>query len=401
MFRRCVFRTTLMMGLALGILFAGEEKKTSEWTCSMLPAEHRTITDPKTGYPLRFLTTNAAVDRAFYFTHNAFLPDGSMIVFSSNRSGRAEYLGYLTATGELARFLPSNAVHAGLAVVSKHANIIYVVRDREVCEWRVLIDLEAKQQVKIRERRIGVVPAELSLKEALTENANGALLSLSANLANGQSAIATMDIQTGQVKTVLTTDLRTSHVQFSHNRPDLIMFAGTAGADDESQRMWLVDLSGRGAWKLHEQKPGELVTHECWWVGDLVTFCGGFEKDGFKVESHVKIVDINSHEVRIIGAGSYWPQGTDSEVAELNWWHASGDPYGRWVAGDNWHGGIAIFDARTTEKHLLTTGHRKYGKGTHPEVGWDTKGRYVIFGSEYFGNPDVCIAEIPKEWNKP
>ncbi|OPZ63925.1 MAG: hypothetical protein BWY83_03300 [bacterium ADurb.Bin478] len=142
------------------------------------------------------------------------------------------------------------------------------------------------------------------------------------------------------------------------------------------------------------------MTHECWWVGNLVTFCGGFEKDGFKVESHVKIVDINSHEVRIIGAGSYWPQGTDSQVAELNWWHASGDPYGRWVAGDNWHGGIALFDAKTTQKHLLTTGHRTYGRGTHPEVGWDTRGRFVIFGSEYLGNPDVCIVEIPKEWQQ-
>ncbi|HPN33025.1 MAG TPA: hypothetical protein PK843_00805 [bacterium] len=401
MFRCRCFQTILTTALAIGALFAGEEKKTSEWTGTILPAEHRTITDPKTGHPIRFLTTNAAVDRAFYFTHNAFLPDGSMIVVSSNRFGRSEYLGYLTATGELARFLPANAVPAGLAVVSKHANILYVVRDREVCEWRILIDSEATHSVKIRERIIGAVPPGWSLKEALTESADGSLLSLSAKLAEGKSGIAAMDIQTGAVRTVLETDLSTSHVQFSHNRPDLLMFAGTAGADHESQRMWLVDFSGRGAWKLHEQKPGELVTHECWWVGDLVTFCGGFAHEGFKVESHLKIVDINTQQVRILGAGCYWPQGTDSEVAELNWWHASGDPYGRWVAADNWHGGVAIFNARTTEKHLLTTGHRTYGRGTHPEVGWDTKGRYVIFGSEYFGNPDVCIAEIPKEWNNP
>ncbi len=391
----------LLLVLFSGVLSAAkEEPGSSVWNCRIYPCEHKIVTDPVTGYPLRFITTAGATDRAFYFTHNSFLPDGSMIVFSSDRSGRSEYFGYLTATGELAQLLPPGATNAGLAIVSRHTNSVYVVREREVVEWQVLIDLAAKNKVRIRQRRIGTVPAELSLKEALTENADGALLSLSANLANGQSAIATMDIQTGQVKTILTTDIRTSHVQFSHNRPDLVMFAGSGGHDSDGQRLWLVDFSGKGAWKLHPQQPGELVTHECWWVGNLVTFCGGFEKDGFKVESHVKIVDINSHEVRIIGAGSYWPQGTDSQVAELNWWHASGDPYGRWVAGDNWHGGIALFDAKTTQKHLLTTGHRTYGRGTHPEVGWDTRGRFVIFGSEYLGNPDVCIVEIPKEWQQ-
>lgn len=379
-------------------LTAKEDPSRAEWNCRIYPSEHKVVTDPVTGYPMRFITTAPGVDRAFYFTHNSFLPDGSMIVFSSDRTGRSEYFGYLTATGELAQLLPADASNAGLAIVSRHGNSVYVVRERDVYEWQVFIDLQAKSKVRIRQRRIGAVPAELSLKEALTENADGTLLSLSANAANNQSAIAVMDIQSGQVKTILTTDIRTSHVQFSHSRPDLIMFAGSGGHDSDGQRLWLVDFSGKGAWKLHPQQPGELVTHECWWVGDLVTFCGGFEKDGFKVESHVKIVDINSHQVRIIGAGSYWSQGTDSEVAELNWWHASGDPYGRWVAGDNWHGDIAIFDAKTTQKHLLTTGHRTYGHGTHPEVGWDTRGRFVIFGSEYLGNPDVCVVEIPKEW---
>jgi len=395
-----VYFVLFLFYLSSSLLAAKEEPNRAEWNCRILPSEHKVVKDPVTGHPLRFITTASGTDRAFYFTHNSFLPDGSMIVFSSDRTGRSEYFGYLTATGELVQLLPPNAANAGLAIVSRHANCLYVVREREVYEWQVFIDLEAKNKVKIRQRRIAAVPAEFSLKEALTENADGTLLSLSANKVDGKSVIAAMEVQTGAVRMMLETDIRTSHVQFSHTRPDLVLFAGSGGHDDEYQRMWLVDFSGKGAWKLHAQKPGELVTHECWWVNNLVTFCGGFEKDGFKVESHLKIVDINTQEVRIIGAGSYWPQGNDNQVAELNWWHASGDPYGRWIAADNWHGGIAIFDAKTTEKHLLTTGHRTYGRGTHPEVGWDTKGRFVIFGSEYFGNPDVCIAEIPKEWTK-
>ena len=174
------------------------------------------------------------------------------------------------------------------------------------------------------------------------------------------------------------------------------MFFSSGGHDSDDQHLWWW-IFRQGRRKLHPQQPE--AGARCWWVGNPGYLLAAL-KDGFKVESHVKIVDINSHEVRIIGAGSYWPQGTDSQVAELNWWHASGDPYGRWVAGDNWHGGIALFDAKTTQKHLLTTGHRTYGRGTHPEVGWDTRGRFVIFGSEYLGNPDVCIVEIPKEWQQ-
>ncbi len=382
------------------LLWAKEERKPSEWSCPIYPPEHKVITDSVTGNQVRFITTAPGSDRAFYFTHNAWLPDGSLIVFSTDRTGRSEYFGYLTATGELARLVPAGSANAGSAVVSRRGNYVYVIRDRSVYAWLVLVDAAGKNKVRIRERKIGDVPESLTVKEALTENADGAYLSLSANGKNGKNVIAAMEIETGAVKTLLETDIPTSHVQFSHTRPDLIMFAGDGAGDRNAQRMWLVDFSGKGAWKLHHQIPGELVTHECWWVNDLVTFCGGYLKDGYKVESHVKVVNIYTQETRIIGAGSYWPEGTTSEVAELNWWHACGDPIGRWVAADNWHGGIAIFDAQTTRMRLLTTGHRTYGHGTHPEVGWDTQGKAVIFGSEYFGNPDVCIAEIPEEWTK-
>ncbi len=48
-------------------------------------------------------------------------------------------------------------------------------------------------------------------------------------------------------------------------------------------------------------------------------------------------------------------------TAKRNWWHASGSPDGRWVAADNWHGDIMLFDGKTSRPQLLTTGHRTYG----------------------------------------
>ena len=57
-----------------------------------------------------------------------------------------------------------------------------------------------------------------------------------------------------------------------------------------------------------------------------------------------------------------------------------------------------LFEGKTTRPHLLTSGHRTYGGGEHPHVGWDRKGEKVVFASHMLGNLDVCVATIPKTW---
>ena len=74
--------------------------------------------------------------------------------------------------------------------------------------------------------------------------------------------------------------------------------------------------------------PGELVTHECWWVNDQITFIGGHRKE----EGHVKVLDLKTNEIRIVGAGAWLENIEARDLAKVNWWHASGSPDGRWVA---------------------------------------------------------------------
>ncbi|MCC6489202.1 MAG: hypothetical protein IT364_17005, partial [Candidatus Hydrogenedentes bacterium] len=69
-----------------------------------------------------------------------------------------------------------------------------------------------------------------------------------------------------------------------------------------------------------------------------------------------------------------------------------------WVVADNWHGDITVFEAKTTRPHIVTSGHRTYGSGDHPHVGWDRLSKQVIFASHMQGNPDVCVATIPEAW---
>ena len=131
---------------------------------------------------------------------------------------------------------------------------------------------------------------------------------------------------------------------------------------------------------------GELVTHESWWVNDQILFCGGKSPKPAEL-SHVKLLNIYTGEVRIAGAGAWWPEATASEAAKLNWWHVAGSGNGSWIATDNWHGDVMLFEGKTTRPHLLASGHRTYGKGEHPHVGWDRKGEKVVFGSHLLGQP--------------
>ena len=131
-----------------------------------------------------------------------------------------------------------------------------------------------------------------------TQSAEGKYLSAGLNYAGSdKQEIVSIDIHSGEIKT-LYTGKSISHVQFNKYNKNLLRFS------NHPQRMWYIDIREPGvARKLHLQEPGELVTHEDWWVNDQMTFCGAYRKE----ESHLKIIDLATQTTRIIGAGSWWP----------------------------------------------------------------------------------------------
>lgn len=386
---------------------ASSEKVGRSWECTVLPAERETTVDKITGVTVVFVTTHESADRNLYFHERSWLPDGSMLMFVSERTGRAEPFGYVEATGELVQLGQAADSPGSGFTVSRYTNNIYLVRDGAVYDWAVELvpgGVGEQTRITVRERRIGVLPRGIRLKSSLNENADGKYLSVGFDRGDDETnEIVAIEKATGKMVTVTRVPWNISHVQFSWTDPEMVMFARSNPGGDrpplrppESRqcRFWFADFSDRPAWPGHWQRPGELVTHECWWVDGLVTFCGAQRDE----ESHVKILDPQTGVVRIVGAGSWWADGTPAELSKRNWWHAAGDPQGKWVAADNWHGDIVLFDARTTEERLMTQGHRTYGSGAHPHVGWAPNGDRVVFASNSKGNADVCIAIIPENW---
>ncbi|MEP0844901.1 MAG: PD40 domain-containing protein [Phycisphaerae bacterium] len=415
------------LGMAMAVTWAVSAPSAwaqeQRWSCRVLPAEHEVLVEPDTGAKVVFATTHPGTDRNLYFHDRSWLSDGSLAVFYSDRGGRQTLYGYAEATGNLVELIPEGQPPAGSVTCSRRGNRIYGVCDGAACAWAVACRFEPELRVEVRRRRIADLPRNGGLTSSLNENADGRLLSVSFVDADapGVYHIAVIEVQTGRITPVARVDFPVSHVQFSWTRPDLLMFArtypqgdrmpqasgpspvagapghvvGTQPAPAPHYRIWLVDLSGKPPWPIYPQVPDELVTHECWWTEERLTFCGGHHVPD---ESHVKVFDLKTGRISIIGAGSWWPAASQRQITRRSWWHAAGSPDGRWVVADNFHGDIVLFDALTTRERPLTTGHRKLGQPHHPHPGWAESSDRVVFTSNRRGNPDLAIAYVPAGW---
>jgi hypothetical protein len=375
----------------------------NSWDCFVLPSESKTIIDRISKAKIVYTTTSPANDRNLYFHDRCWTSDGQLMLFYSDRFNRQEIMGYLKNSGELVRLNQSEDNPAVSAVASFKNNIIYVVRNNQILQWKININSDIKTSVNIDEEKICELPQEINLISGLNENSNGTLLSYGYQVGDGGSyRICVVSLITKKSEIISEVGFPIQNIQFSKHNPNLISFARSYGNDTAPlkstepphARIWLLNTQDKKPRPAFYQQPGELVTHECWWLNNLITFCGGFRPE----ESHVKIFDKTTGTIRIAGAGAWWKQGTPYELSKLNWWHAAGSPDGRWIAADNWHGDIVLFDAKTTQRKVLTEGHRTYGSGAHPHVGWDNEGKSVEFTSNINGNPDVCIGVIPQNW---
>ena len=373
------------------------------WECQILPSERQVVTDKASGAMITFVTTNKSDDRNLYFHDRCWLLDQEVMLFNSDRTGRNEIYGYISDTGELIRFNMDDDPPASNPVASKKGDKFYVVKGYSIYKWDLNLERFPKTRATITEIKICDFPQDAEPIHSLNENADETLICYGYTL-NDQFYIAVAEIATGKTTLIASPDFPIQHIQFSWTQPDLLSFARGYGKDTAPldplepphSRIWFVSVNTRTPVPAFYQKPGELVTHESWWVNDLMLFIGGHRIE----EAHVKVMNSETGDIRIVGAGA-WIEGIEArELSKVNWWHASGSRDGCWVAADNWHGIIAIFDAKTTQMRILTTGHRTYGSGAHPHVGWDLYSKSVEFTSNKLGNPDVCIGELPESWLK-
>lgn len=389
----------MLLGMASALSVAAKPSLSPEYALPVFPREDSFQKDAETDIDLLFLTNAKTRDTHFYFHQRAWLADGSLIFFYSARE-KGGLMAYVVETGELAQIMSASGSRVGAATAAVGRNSLLCASGERVLEIQLAVVVTGSgtnkhAKVTARERSLCSIPRTSGF---LHESCDGRRLAVGQIPADtgGRSGIVVIDAQTGKSERLCDIPEGVSwhgHLQWSMTNPNWLSFAGAP------YRLWVVDTRDRKPWCPYKELPDELVTHESWWMNDQLIFCGGVHPKPTE-DSHVKVMDLRAGTVRVIAAGSWWPGATPKEVAKRNWWHASGSPDGRWIAADNWHGDIMLFEGKTTRPRLLTTNHRTYGGGEHPEVGWDRKGRQVVFGSHKLGGMTVCVATIPAAWQQ-
>lgn len=391
----------MLLAVLLGFLASGAapdppSEAVQNYELLVLPAEHEHVEDEVTGAQLTYLTTDRAQDTNLYFHERSWLSDESIILFTSRRE-QGGLMGYLVETGELIRFATPEGGLGG-ATADAVRPVFYAVRGRTVLELAPHVETSNDPAVRSRATMSARTLCELpeGHRTSLNGNCDGTRLAIGIQgpATNEQPAILMIDVSTGEYEEVCRLPNPPGyggHVQWSRDDRDLLSFAG------RPQRLMVVNIRDRVPRNVYKAVENELVTHESWWVDSQLMFCGGVHPKPTE-DSHVKLLNLDTGVVRIAGAGAWWEGAAPAQISKVNWWHATGSDDGRWIAADNWHGDIMLFEGRTTRPRLLTQGHRTYGKGEHPHVGWDRSGRAVVFASEKHGNADVCVARIPDVW---
>jgi len=413
------------------------------------PSEKKVITDPVTGAKLVFLTSTPAGDSKIYPTHNQWTADGQWIIFRSNRV-RREAMAVHEETGVMVQ-VTEGGYWGMLSVARKSMKLVIMRKPADVEGWGVLevveIDLDALfrdsengtlKPASAYERICGRTPEYLGARadNALDASEEWVWFRVSEKeamkhlpesteieddfgprgMGAGPSGIAGMNLQTGEIKYVVSVPFQAGHVQANPWKPGEIVFCWETGGK-APQRTWIVNSDGSGLRPLYPEASYEWVTHEAVIGKDEVAIailghrdipqlppdpekkdypgmeegwgnCGTREKP-----TGLGIVNLRTREMEIAGQ---IPFGS-------GFWHVHGSSDGRFAAGDDFDRNLWLINRKTSELRLLSAGHKRTARDhVHPTFSPD--GTKIEIQSAMLSENDrsmnICVVHLPPEWLK-
>ena len=430
------------------------------------PSERKVIKDPLTGTMLTFLTSTPNGDAKIYQTHNQWTSDGQWVIFRSNRV-RGEAMAVNEKTGDIVQVTEGG--YTGMLNVARKSMKLYFMRypNRDTTQRRngdtarrpasgpmqiVEVDLaklfeDSKsgtlKPASVYQRVCGTTPTELGAggdmaldgaedwayfrvgrDEAMKHLAAGTKIEPAfgpRNMGAGPSGLAGMNINTGQIKYIISVPFQVGHIQTNPWVPGEIVFCWETGGKSP-QRTWTVMADGTGLRPLYPESEYEWVTHEAVISRDEVAIA---------IMGHRKIPGTN----KLVATGTplnganpgqeaeWGPSGTREKPTGLGivnlrtremviigqtasgsgLWHVSGSPDGRWAVGDDFARNIYLIDRHTREMILLSTGH-KTTAADHPHPTMSPDGTKIEIESAMLSadnrSMNICIIPVPEEWLK-
>jgi oligogalacturonide lyase len=420
------------------------------------PSEKKIIKDPVTGTMLSFLTSQPFGDSKIYQTHTQWTADGQWVVFRSGRV-RNEALAVNDKTGDIVQVTEGG--YTGMLCLARKAMKMYFMRNTPTTDTSrrssggalevIAVDLDKvfndsktgkMQAASYYQHVCGTIPVELGAGGDMALDANEDFvyfrvgkteaakhLSPNTKLENnfgprnmgaGPAGLMSMNVNTGELKYIVSVPFQIGHVQTNPWVPGEIVFCWETGGKSP-QRTWTVMSDGTGLRRLYPESEYEWVTHEAVITKDEVAIAimghrkiGGIDSTGTDVgganpgqdvawgpsgtrekPTGLGVVNLRTREMRIIGQT---PSGSGL-------WHVNGSADGRWAVGDDFTRNIYLIDRHTGEMLLLSAGH-KATAADHPHPTFNADGTKIEIQSAMLSSDNrsmnICIIPVPENWLK-
>lgn len=443
-FRKTSLLLSLLLALAPAWAHIGQR----------FPSEKRVVTDPVTGTPLTFLTSQPRGDSKIYPSHPQWTADGQWLVFRSHRV-EGEAMAVNEASGEIVQ-VTEGGYEGMLNLSQSGGNKLYFLRKDpsgapkvmqavEVDLDRVFADSQAgaMKPAASYQRVFATLPAEL---EAVGDNAldadgqwfyfriqgkayAGARLPAGTKIeppfgprgmGAGPHAIGKINVQTGEIRHVVSVPFQIGHIQSNLWNPGELVFSWETGGKSP-QRTWTVHGDGSGLRPLYPEAPYEWVTHEAVIGRDEVAMAlmghraipgvvdparpAGTSVEGAnpgqdaawgnagtrEKPTGLAIVNLRTRQVSLVG----------QTASGSGLWHVHGSADGRFAVGDDFDRNLYLIDRRTHEMMLLSTGHKTTARDhVHPTFSRD--GRRIEIESAMLApngrDMNICIVPVPQAW---
>jgi len=210
----------------------------------------------------------------------------------------------------------------------------------------------------------------------------------------GPGGIRSIDLKTGELKTVIDVDFRMGHVQANPWLPGEIVYCHETGGD-APQRMWAVNADGSNNRPIYVESPDEWITHETFSAKDELMFLIiGHLPYLREKPTGIAVINLRDRQMKIIAQ-------IDEDMGDNlkgGYWHCNGSPDGRWAVGDTFKGSVYAINRRTGENVLLTTGHMMKPDHTHPIFSADSKRILIQSGLLSGGkNLNLMVLDAPED----
>ena len=218
------------------------------------------------------------------------------------------------------------------------------------------------------------------------------------------SGLRSMDLKTGEIKTIVNVGFQIGHTQSNPWVPGEIVFSWETGGK-APQRTWFIKSDGTGMRPMYPEAPYEWITHEAFIGKDEVVFAVLGHRSiasatptsdwgiagTFEHPTGVGVVNLRTREMRLVGQVPAWAPGHSD-------WHVGGSPDGRWAVSDDFEFEIWLYDRHSGEMNLLAGPQNHGADHIHPTFHPD--GTRIEVQSALISKDkrslNICVVPIPK-----